>query len=401
MGIPENIKALTCRLALRITNRYPFLVPKNQGGVHHFVFSVALMYLALRVRLAIAPVEAGLQYVTFFPAITLAAIVGGIRAGLLATIIGLVFATYIFTPPYYSFSIEVLQTAFWSNMVFLMDGIIVSFSIEAMHRYRQQLAQELIKSTSKNTVLEETDRRKSEFLAMLAHELRNPLAPICNAAQILKTADTDLARLTWCSDVIDRQAERLVRLVDDLLDVSRINRNQIELKKESLNVRDFIHPAIESSQPLIDARRQNFFLALPPEPLWVEGDRIRLTQVVSNLINNAAKYTQEQGHIGLSVKLSGEDVCIHVSDNGCGIDPAALSSLFELFYQVEHSLDRSQGGLGIGLSLVRNLVAMHDGNVQAFSEGLGKGSEFVVRLPRLIRAEPSHACIITLTNLTQ
>jgi CheY-like chemotaxis protein len=151
-----------------------------------------------------------------------------------------------------------------------------------------------------------------------------------------------------------------------------------------LEIRDFILPAVETCQPLIDTRRHTFSLTLPPEPVWVEGDRIRLAQVVSNLINNAAKYTEEEGHIGLSVEASDRDVHIHVSDNGSGIDPTDLAHLFDLFYQADRNLDRAQGGLGIGLSLVHNLVAKHGGKVQASSAGRGQGSEFVIRLPRLI-----------------
>lgn len=170
-----------------------------------------------------------------------------------------------------------------------------------------------------------------------------------------------------------------ILLVDDLLDVYRINSGRVELKTEPLAVQDFVQPALESSRPLIDARRQDFPVALPPEPLWVEGDRVRLAQVVANLLNNASKYTTEGGHIGLTVEPSPDEVCIRVCDTGCGIEPSALASLFDLFYQADRTLDRSQGGLGIGLSLVRSLMAMHGGSVRAFSAGRGKGSEFVIR----------------------
>ncbi|MDD1621179.1 MAG: ATP-binding protein, partial [Methylococcaceae bacterium] len=193
--------------------------------------------------------------------------------------------------------------------------------------------------------------------------------------------------------IIDRQVEQLNRLVDDMLDLSRISRGLIELKTESLPIRDFILPAVETCQPLIDARRQKFRLMLPPDDVWVEGDRIRLTQVVSNLINNASKFTQEGGHIGLTAEPSDDSVCIRVYDSGCGIDPTELSNVFDLFYQANRSLDRSRGGLGIGLSLVHNLVAKHGGKVLAFSEGLGKGSEFVVRLPQ--RDHPSSTSVST------
>lgn len=245
--------------------------------------------------------------------------------------------------------------------------------------------------------LKDADRRKDEFLAMLAHELRNPLAPIRNAVEIQKCANMDPARITWCTNIIDRQINHLTGLVDDLLDISRISRGLVELKKETLEIRDFIQPAVETNQPLIDIRRQEFFMALPSEPVWVEGDRIRLAQVVSNIINNAAKYTEEEGRIGLSVELSGDDVCIGVTDSGCGIDSANLSSLFDLFYQADRHLDRSQGGLGIGLSLVRSLVEKHGGDVRAFSAGQGQGSKFVIRLPRLILSKPPTAFTTELT----
>ncbi|MGZ5001210.1 MAG: hybrid sensor histidine kinase/response regulator, partial [Methylomonas sp.] len=248
--------------------------------------------------------------------------------------------------------------------------------------------------------LKDADRRKDEFLAMLAHELRNPLAPIRNAVEIQKLSGSDPSRLAWCNEIIERQVEHLTRLVDDLLDVSRISRGLVELKKEPLEIRDFILPSLETCQPLIETRRHRFSLAVPPESVWVEGDRIRLAQAVSNLLNNAAKYTEEGGQIGLSVEASDREVGIHVSDNGRGIDPVDLSHLFDLFYQADRNIDRAQGGLGIGLSLVHNLVANHGGNVQAFSAGRGQGSEFVIRLPRLIlsssTASPSSAAPATL-----
>lgn len=171
--------------------------------------------------------------------------------------------------------------------------------------------------------------------------------------------------------------------MDDLLDVSRITRGKIELRKEPLDVAVIVQRAVETSRPLIDARRHALTVHLPPEPLWVEGDLIRLAQVVSNLLNNAAKYTDEGGHIGLAVEPANGDILLRIRDTGRGIDPVVLPSLFDLFYQVDRNIDRSDGGLGIGLSLVKSLVAMHGGRVQAFSEGPGKGSEFVIRLPRL------------------
>jgi len=237
--------------------------------------------------------------------------------------------------------------------------------------------------------LREADRRKDEFLAMLAHELRNPLAPIRNAVQIMRRLETNDSKLQWSRDVIDRQVEHLTRLVDDLLDVSRISRGKIELKKEPLDVADIVHRAVETSRPLIETRQHQFTVHLPPEPVHVEGDLVRLAQAASNLLNNAAKYTDQGGQISLIVEPSESDVAIRVRDTGRGIDPAQAPDLFDLFYQVDRTLDRAEGGLGIGLSLVKRLVAMHDGDVSAFSEGRGRGSEFVIRLPRL----PEHPAV--------
>jgi PAS domain S-box-containing protein len=234
--------------------------------------------------------------------------------------------------------------------------------------------------------MREADRRKDEFLAMLAHELRNPLAPISNAVHIMKHFSLDKKRLAWCHDVIGRQVEHLVRLVDDLLDVSRISRGKIELKRELLEISTIVQRAVETSQPLMEAHRHEFSVHLPPEPVIVEGDLVRLSQVVSNLINNAAKYTDEEGCIRLTVERGDNEIFIRVRDNGRGIDPSALPGLFQLFYQVDRTIDRSEGGLGIGLALVKSLVTMHGGEVWAISEGRGKGSEFVVRLPCLPQA---------------
>lgn len=231
--------------------------------------------------------------------------------------------------------------------------------------------------------LREADRRKDEFLAMLGHELRNPLAPIQNAAHLLRRPELSAPQIGWCRTVIERQVEQLSRLVDDLLDVSRISRGKIELQKEPLALADIVQRAVETSRPLLDARRHEFSVRLPPEPLRVEGDLVRLAQLISNLLNNAAKYTDEGGQIRLGVERDGGFALIRVRDTGRGVDPAVLPRIFDLFYQADRTLDRAEGGLGIGLSLVKRLVDMHGGTVQAFSAGLGQGTEFTVRLPLL------------------
>jgi PAS domain S-box-containing protein len=237
--------------------------------------------------------------------------------------------------------------------------------------------------------LQEADRRKDVFLAMLAHELRNPLAPIANALHLVRLQGGD-ARPAL--DVIERQVEHMVRLVDDLLDVSRITRGQIKLQKKQVDLAVVISRAVESSRPLIEARRHTLDVRLPDGPLPVEGDQVRLAQVILNLLINAAKYTPEGGQIWLTVERepgaagSPGQAVVRVRDTGMGIPAEMLAGIFDLFTQVERTLDRAEGGLGIGLSLVRSLTELHGGSVEVRSEGPGQGSEFAVRLPLAVGA---------------
>jgi PAS domain S-box-containing protein len=229
--------------------------------------------------------------------------------------------------------------------------------------------------------LKDSDRRKDEFLAILAHELRNPLAPIRNAVHILRAKGPPLPELRWATDVIDRQVHQMSRLVDDLLDVSRIAGGKIQLRKERIDLRTVVTSAIEASRPLIDKWRHELKVAMPAEPVYLDGDLTRLSQVLLNLLNNAAKYTDRGGRIALTVEPEGAQVAIRVKDSGIGIPSEMLPHIFGMFTQVDRSLERAEGGLGIGLTLVQRLVELHRGTVKAYSEGAGKGSEFVVRLP--------------------
>jgi signal transduction histidine kinase/HAMP domain-containing protein/ActR/RegA family two-component response regulator len=233
--------------------------------------------------------------------------------------------------------------------------------------------------------VQEADSRKNEFLAMLAHELRNPLGAISNAVHLLDIRDGDNgSRAT--RDVLERQVRHMARLVDDLLDVSRITRGKVELRKERVNLADVVRHAVLTVRPLINARGHRLSVSLPSEPIWLEADPTRLEQVLANLLNNAAKYTEPGGRIDLLVELvhaRTRSAVIRVRDSGIGIPSEVLPHVFDLFAQAERSLDRSQGGLGIGLTLVRSLVEMHGGTVTAHSEAPGRGSEFVVRLPTL------------------
>ncbi len=230
--------------------------------------------------------------------------------------------------------------------------------------------------------IQESDRRKNEFLSMLAHELRNPLAPIRNAVQILKVhASAAGPTVQWARDIIDRQVQQIIRMVDDLLDVARITRGKINLRREPVDIATVVARAVETSRPLIDARKHDLTVSVPPEPIRLEGDPTRLAQVLTNLLNNAAKYTEEGGRIWLEAEREGGDVAVRVRDSGVGIPPEMIGSIFEPFTQADRSLDRSQGGLGIGLTLVRRLVELHGGSVRVSSPSPGGGSEFVVRLP--------------------
>lgn len=235
--------------------------------------------------------------------------------------------------------------------------------------------------------LELTNRRKDDFLAMLAHELRNPLAPISTAAELLGIASSDERIVKRYSEIISRQVKHMTDLVDDLLDVSRVTRGLVSIEKAELSIKDAINNAVEQSKPLIESRRQIFSIRLPPNNAVVLGDRTRLIQVLTNLLNNAAKYTPLGGHIELSMEIKSSSLCIRIADNGIGMDAQLLPRVFELFTQAERTPDRSQGGLGLGLALVRSIVTLHGGNVTAKSDGPGKGSTFTLSLPILNKKE--------------
>ena len=235
--------------------------------------------------------------------------------------------------------------------------------------------------------LEKAERQTNEFLAMLAHELRNPLAPISNALSLLARKPTSDPAELWVREVLQRQTGQMTRLVDDLLDVSRITRAAVVLDKKPIDLRSIVRNAADASRQWFDERRQSFAVALPDERLMVEADEVRMNQIVQNLLHNAAKYTPDGGRVALSVGREEGQAVIRVRDTGVGMAPDLLTSAFDLFRQGSQGLDRRQGGLGVGLTLVQRLVTLHGGVVEARSEGPGQGSEFVVRLP--MREEPA------------
>jgi signal transduction histidine kinase len=232
-----------------------------------------------------------------------------------------------------------------------------------------------------NRRLREADERKDEFLAMLSHELRNPMSAIRNAVEILKIGIADPEKARFARDVIDRQSSQLSRLVDDLLDVSRSTRGKIELRRDRFDLVQAVHAAIETNRSLIDARKQSLRLSLPKRPITFNGDFARSVQIVANLVHNAAKYTADGGELEIFAEQEASLAVIRVRDSGIGIPPDHLADIFTPFVQLPHGPQQSNGGLGVGLSLVKTLVELHGGTVEALSPGAGRGSEFVVRLP--------------------
>ena len=233
--------------------------------------------------------------------------------------------------------------------------------------------------------MREADRRKDEFLATLAHELRNPLAPIRHAVKLLESTEADKQQQRWAREVIARQMQRMALMLDDLLEVSRITRGRLDLKPEIVSLDSLVNTAVETARPLIDSKEQNLTTCLPAEPLHLRVDPLRLSQSISNLLTNAAKYTDARGNIALYVAEQGDSIIITVKDDGIGLAGDAIPNLFQMFSQVDSAIERAQGGLGIGLALVKGLIELHGGTVQVASAGIGHGSEFIIRLPRSLR----------------
>ena len=292
--------------------------------------------------------------------------------------------------------------AFYDQQGVMLGAVVSMYDItqrklaeEGLRKAKEELERRVEERTAELAsaieALQDADRRKDEFLATLAHELRNPLAPLRNSLQILKMPRVDGATVQQTRDMMERQVHHLVRLVDDLLDVSRVMRGKIELRKEPVELATVVARAVETAQPLIEVQGHRLELSLPSESLLLDADPVRLAQVVGNLLTNSAKYTEANGHIWLTARREGGEAILRVRDDGIGIAPDMLPHVFELFVQVDHAATRSQGGLGIGLTLVKNLIEMHDGEVEARSAGLGKGCEFVVRLPLMLqeRQEPN------------
>jgi len=302
----------------------------------------------------------------FLAGVMFSAWLGGFGPGLLATAAAALLSDLFFFTP----GRLLHENSFEENLqvgLFVSEGTAISWGTSALRRSLLELKQ--------------ADRHKDDFLATLAHELRNHLAPIHYGLAAVHTAISDPATVERVRCVMERQLQQLTRIVDDLLDLSRIRSGKIHLRRERVDVAHVAHDAIQASRPLIEQLRHELRVTLPEQPLYVNGDTARLVQALANLLNNAAKYTHEGGRIDLSVEIADNDVQIHVRDTGVGIPADLLPTIFDRLVQISSMRDRAQGGLGIGLSLVRHITALHGGTVVAHSDGPGHGSDFCIRLP--------------------
>jgi len=384
----------TPQLLSPATSAPAYIGPLLRGDALMLRYGVAILVVLIiaGIRALLAPLL-GTQapLLPFVLGVFAAAYLGGRGPAMLASVLTPVLATLWFT----NWPQDAPATQWIAHVVFFL--LIAMLSSQLMHELQKRSRAEreaLAIAASHAQALREADRRKDEFLAMLAHELRNPLAPIRNVAYVLAKSGADPATVRRAGQMVERQASHLTRLVDDLLDVARITRGRVVLKRETLSLDSLAESALETVQPLLDARRQTVALRRPAAKVFVDADGVRLSQVIANLLTNAIKYSPERSRIDVIIDDSAVDAFIIVRDQGVGIDAQMLPHLFDPFLQGDRTLDRTQGGLGVGLTIVKLLVEMHGGNVTAHSAGLGKGSEFRIRLPRVnapVRAATSPA----------
>lgn len=351
-----------------------------------YAVAVGLVAVATFVRHFLDPWLGDAQALSLlFGAVALAVWWGGAGPAVLAAVLGYAASDYLFIPPRGVFAVINAQEAVALLTYLISCSAIIGFGagMRAANQRARRYARELEENHSR---LELAERRKDDFLAVLAHELRGPLAPIRTAISLMipRSPELDTAR-----DIIDRQSRHLMRLVDDLLDVSRIREGRIHLEKQVVSLRTVLDDALVTARPHIESAGHSLKVDIPQERLWVEADPTRLAQVFSNLLNNAARYTRRGGHIWLDARQDGNDVLVTVRDDGIGIPREMLPRIFEMYTQLDRPMERTRGGLGIGLTLVRQFVQLHGGSIQAVSEGPDRGSQFLVRLP-MLPAGPMH-----------
>jgi len=356
-----------------------------------YLIAILAVAVATVLRVWVAPgLFTPVTSMPFFVAMLIAAWYGGLGPGLVATLLGaLACAWYVFLPLH---SFTIVNHEDQVKLVVLVGlGVAVSVGSEALHEARRRTLamsadieerrrmEERLRKMAAD--LADESLRKDRFLATLSHELRNPLAPMRNALQVMKLANNDPLEVEGARRVMERQLAQMVRLVDDLLDVSRISRDKLELRRESVTLRNIIDTAVENTRPIIERQSHQLTVSLPSETVHLFVDPTRLAQVFSNLLNNAAKFTDANGEIRIVARIVGDSVSTTVFDNGVGVSPDMVPRVLEMFGQAENSRERSSGGLGIGLSLAKRLVEMHDGSMELRSGGLGQGTEVEVRLP--------------------
>jgi signal transduction histidine kinase len=334
---------------------------RKNSQILHYAVAVLAVALAVPLTYSLKPLELT-PSTLFFAAVMVSAWYGGLLPGLLATALSALALDYFFMPEAYTLGVEI------ADAVRLTMFVLVAVLISYLNGARKRL----------EATLRLQDRRKDEFLAMLAHELRNFLAPVANALQVWRLGGAGNQVVNQSRDIVERQVQHMTRLINDLLDASRIHQGKVELCKRKIDLATAVRQVVEATQPLIDAHHHRHEVSLPADPVLVEADPTRLEQIVVNLLTNAIKYTEPGGLIQLSVEATPDEALLRVRDTGIGLSVDILPHVFELFVQADN---RSRGGLGIGLNLVQSLVQLHGGTITAASEGPGKGSEFVVRFP--------------------
>ncbi len=353
---------------------------------------VTALTAAIRVFLAVTVEPRPPMLIFSMGAVGVAAWFGGLGPGLLATALCSIIGLF-FVDPQFSVDVEHMSDLIDVG-AFAVTGTFVAWLSESLHRARREThrAKEEAQRASERerAAMKDAERRKDEFIAILAHELRNPLAPLCHATAVLRTrapagSQREQAR---CLDIIDRQTRQMTRLLDDLLDVSRIARGKLVLRRQRIAIATSLQHAIEGVEPLIAAKGLALSVHLPSEDVVVDADPVRLLQIFANVLTNAAKYTDRGGRIAARVSADARDVEVAVVDSGIGIEPAHMPHLFEMFFRSDAARVRCSGGLGLGLGLTRALVEMHGGTIEARSGGANQGSEFTIRLPRAEPARP-------------
>jgi signal transduction histidine kinase/CheY-like chemotaxis protein len=367
----------------RLHHRFLLWLASQAGGVEmqkpwwvRYGTAIAALLIATFTRFLLDPLL-GDRAAYGFPLIAVIYVAwhAGLGPSLLAVVLGTMLGRYFFDPP--RGSLGITESNHVSLLMSVTVGIVAVFFCELL-RITARENRRLYK------LARESEARKDAFLATLAHELRNPLTPIRNAIYLLEREHSGDSRIGELQQMMDRHTTHLTRLVNELLDVSRITQRKIELKRERIELQSIINGAVEVVQPLITEKRQKLQIKAPAQVVYLEADGVRLTQVVTNLLHNSAKYTETEGRLWLAAEVEGQDVVIRVRDTGVGIAPDSCERIFGLFEQAHQEIEFSQGGLGIGLTLVRELVHLHGGTVEARSAGLGLGSEFIVRLPIVV-----------------